>query len=197
MAFEPVQQTPTNSREKSGKNSFDGFAVNVRQAEVAALKPIRELLMVDAEAVENRRVQVVDVHRVLDDVVAVVIGLAVADARFDSAAGHPNRVAATVMVATVVVLFNLALAIDRAAEFTAPNDQCVIQQTALFEVLDQRGARLVGVLALLFDALGQIPMLVPAAMVELELLRHACHCRWRHCGAERARPVGFPKSDRH
>src|SRR5881394_237879 len=122
--------------------------MNVGQAEVAALKPVGELFMVDAEALENRRVQIMNVHRVLDDVVAVIVRLAVTDARFDAAAGHPDRVAASVMVAAIVVLLDLALAIDRAAEFTAPNDKCVVQQTALLEVLDQGGARLVGVLAL-------------------------------------------------
>src|SRR6266568_2303566 len=159
--------SPKGPKEKSSQDSFDGLAVNLRQAEVAALKPIRDAFVVDAEALENRRVQVVNVHRVLDDVVAVIVRLAVTDARFDSATRHPDRVATAVMIATVVVLFNLALAIDGTAEFTAPNDQSVVQQTALLEVLDQRGARLVGVQALLFDALGQISVLIPAAMVEL------------------------------
>src|SRR5580765_5960850 len=45
----------------SGQDSFDGFAMNVGQAEVAALKPVGELFMVDAEALENRRVQIMNV----------------------------------------------------------------------------------------------------------------------------------------
>ena len=46
--------------------------------------------MVDAQAVQDRGVQVVDVDRVLDDVVAEVVGLAVDDARLDAAAGEPD-----------------------------------------------------------------------------------------------------------
>ena len=43
------------------------------------------------------------------------------------------------VVATVVVCRQLSLAINRAAEFTAPNHQRVLQQTALVKILDQRG----------------------------------------------------------
>ena len=48
---------------------------------VEALELEREPLVVDAQAVQDRGVQVVDVDRVLDDVVAEVVGLAVDDAR--------------------------------------------------------------------------------------------------------------------
>ena len=55
-----------------------------------ALELERQPLVVDAQAVQDRGVQVVDVDRVLDDVVAEVVGLAVDDARLDAAAGHPH-----------------------------------------------------------------------------------------------------------
>ena len=52
--------------------------LDVGQAEVAALELVRQLLVVDAEQVQHRRVQVVDVDRVLGHVVAEFVGLAVA-----------------------------------------------------------------------------------------------------------------------
>ena len=61
-------------------------AVHIRQPECAALKLIRELRVVDPQAVQDRRMQVMHVHRILDDVVAVVVRLAVRDARLDAAA---------------------------------------------------------------------------------------------------------------
>src|SRR5205823_15020634 len=103
-----------------------------------------------------------------DDIVAVIIGPAIADTGFNATARHPNRVAAPMMIAAVIVLFNFALAIDRAPEFAAPNHQCVVQQTALLEVFDQGSAGLVGVFALFFDAFRQIAVLIPATMVELD-----------------------------
>ena len=57
------------------------LAVDVGQAEVAAGVAVGELGVVEAEQVQDRGVQVVDVDLVLDGVVAVVVGLAVDDAR--------------------------------------------------------------------------------------------------------------------
>ena len=78
------------------------------------------------------------------------------------------------MVAAVVA----ALHHRRAAELAAPDDQRVVEQAALLEVLDQRGAGLVGVLAVL-----------------LEVLRPGCRAGPRPRGragrsARRARPAG-------
>ena len=46
------------------------LAADVGEAVVAALEAERQLLVVEPEQVQQRRVQVVDVHRVLGDVVA-------------------------------------------------------------------------------------------------------------------------------
>ena len=51
----------------------------------------------------------------------------------------------------------LALAVDRAAELAAPDDQRVIEQAALLQVLDQRGARLVAVRSGRRSAWGRSP----------------------------------------
>ena len=68
------------------QKSLDDVAVDVGQAEVAALEAVRQPLVVQAQAVEQRRVEVVDVNGVADDVVAVVVGVAVGDPRLDAAA---------------------------------------------------------------------------------------------------------------
>src|SRR5437867_5285859 len=120
--------------------------------------------MVDAEAVENGRVEIVDVDRVFGDVVAVIVGFTEADARLDSPAGHPNGVAAAMVVAAIIIFFELALAIDGAAKFAAPNHQRIVKHPAAFQVLYQGGAWLIGVFALLANALGQVVVLVPPAM---------------------------------
>ena len=69
---------------------------------VAALE-LKSAGVVDAQAVQDRGVQVVDVDGVLDDVVAVVVGLAVGDAGLDAAAGQPDREAARMVVAAVIL----------------------------------------------------------------------------------------------
>ena len=113
-----------------------------------ALELEGQAFVVDAQAVEDRGVEVVDVDGVLDDVVAEVVGLAVDDAGLDAAAGQPDGEAAAVVIAAVVVVAVRALAVDGAAELAAPDDQRVVEQAALLQVLDQGGGGLVGVLAL-------------------------------------------------
>jgi len=59
--------------------------------------------VVDAQAVQNRGVEVVDVCGVLDDVVTEVVGLAVHDPFLDAPAGEPDGEALGMVVAAVVV----------------------------------------------------------------------------------------------
>src|SRR5579872_1441693 len=97
--------------------------LDARQALVQALELVDQLLVVQAQQVEDGRVDVPDMHRVLHDVVAEVVGLAVRDARLDARAREPVDEAARVMVAPVVAPRQLPLAVRRAAEFAAPDDQ--------------------------------------------------------------------------
>ena len=55
----------------------DDLAADVGQAEVAALEAVGQPRVVEAEQVQDRGVQVVDVDLVLDGVEAEVVGLAV------------------------------------------------------------------------------------------------------------------------
>src|SRR5207245_4517513 len=124
--------------------------------------------MIDAQAMKDCGVHVMDVHRVLDDVIAEIVGLAVDDARLDATAGHPDREAARMVIAAVIVLGKLALAVDRAAELAAPDHQRVVEQAALFEVGYEGIAGLVDVAALVGQVDGEVKMLVPAAVEDLD-----------------------------
>ena len=52
------------------------------------------------------------------------------------------------MVAAVIVVRQLALRVNRAAELAAPHDQRLVEHPPLFEVANKRGGRLVDALAL-------------------------------------------------
>ena len=65
----------------SGEDGFYDLAVDVGETEVAALVVEGQALVVDAEEVEQGGVEVVDVNAAVDDVVAEVVGLAVAECR--------------------------------------------------------------------------------------------------------------------
>src|SRR6266853_652081 len=126
-----------------------------------------KFFMVDAQLTENGGVKVADVDRVLDDVVGHLVGLAIDKSGLHAAAGHPDAETAGMMVAAIIFLGELALAINGAAKFTAPNHQRVLEQAALLEVLDEAVAALVNVLALRRKVARQVAMLVPAAMKDL------------------------------
>ena len=103
------------------------MTMDIGQSVASPLKLEREAFVVDAEEVENGGVEIVDMDRVLDDVVAIVIGDAVADSGLDAGTGQKDGKALGVMVSTVVVASEGSLAVDGSPEFTSPNDQSVIE----------------------------------------------------------------------
>jgi hypothetical protein len=114
--------------------------------------------VVDAQAVEQGGVQVVDVDGVFDDVVAEVVDGAVGQADPD-AAGQPDGEAARVVVAAVVLRGQGGLAEYGPTELAAPDEEGVVQQPAALSVGDEGGRRLVGVTARASDLSGQVRVL--------------------------------------
>src|SRR6185312_7163551 len=143
---------------------FDHISMHIRQAEIAALEAEGELFVVDAEGGEDGGVEIVDMDAIADDVVAIVIGFAVDDARLDAAAGKQHGEAAAMMVAAIVGLGERALAVNSSAKFAAPDDERFIQQPALLEVCNESASGLIDVLALPADLMGQVTVLIPAAV---------------------------------
>jgi hypothetical protein len=93
------------------------LAMDIGETEVATLESVGELRVIEAEQMENRRVQVVNMDRVASDVESKIIGRAVRIAALHAAASHPHAEAPVVVIPTIVA----ALYHWRAAEFTAPN----------------------------------------------------------------------------
>ena len=104
---------------------------DARQLRVEPAELVGESRVVDPQAVQDRRVQIAQVDRILDDVVAEVVGLAVFDARLHAGAGQPDGEAAAMMVAAHAGVAELALAEDRAAELGGEDHERVFEQPAL------------------------------------------------------------------
>ena len=96
--------------------------------------PERQAFVIDAEAIQDRCVQVVDVNRIFDDVVAEVVGLAVNDSGPNAAARHPFCVTPRMMIASVVRLGKSALAVDRSPKLATPDDERVVEHAALLQI---------------------------------------------------------------
>ena len=73
----------------------------------------------------------------INDVVAILIGLAVGMSALDATTRHPDRVAARVVVTSETLVVQFALAVVGPAEFAAPDHQRVIEQAALFKICDE------------------------------------------------------------
>ena len=103
------------------------MAVNVGQSVVSALKLIDELLVVDSEQVHDGGIQVVNVHGVLRNVVAVVIRCPKREAFLDSGSGQKYGEATGMVIPAVIGSSKFALRINRSSKLTTPNDQGVFK----------------------------------------------------------------------
>src|SRR5439155_26400357 len=95
---------------------------------------------------------------VIDVAIAQFISLAPGHAALYAAAGQPKREGVDMMIPAG------ALAHRRATEFPAPKDQCVLQQSALFQIRDQRSRSLVHVFSRARHIFFDVAVMVPRAM---------------------------------
>src|SRR3954452_8020312 len=102
--------------------------MHVGQPEVAALEAVGELLVIEAEEVEDRGLEVVDVVFVLDGGEAELVGLAEDQAGVHAAAGDPHGEGVDVMVPADR---DADFAHRSAAELASPDHERVFQQAAL------------------------------------------------------------------
>ena len=157
----------SNSR-TSRQNAIDDVRFfDAGEFDVEAAEGVGEAVVVDAQDVEHRGVQVAEVDRVLGDVVAEVVGAAEFDAGLDAGAGEPDGEAAAVVVAAHVGVAQDALAKNSAAEFGEEHHERVFQQAALLQVFEECGGGLVDVAALVGQLAVDGDVLVPAAVEEL------------------------------
>ena len=94
--------------------------MHIGEAEIPALEAEGEMLVVDPQEMQNRRLQIVYVYFVPSDVVTEVVGLAVDDAALDTTAGHPDREAAGVVIAAEC--FAARLRVGSTPELAPPDD---------------------------------------------------------------------------
>ena len=91
--------------------------MNVSEAKVATLIFVTELFVVDAQLMENRRLNVMNVNGIfmvmmfggmnrvairIDNLRSVFVCVTNGDSPFDSSTGHPHRKACLMMIAPIV-----------------------------------------------------------------------------------------------
>src|SRR5262245_35573167 len=137
---------------------------------------------------QDGRLQIVDVDAVFADVEAELVGIAVAGAWADAAAGQEDGERERVMVAAEVRTAGGAAFAERtAAELAAPDDQRVVEHAAALEVADQGGDGAVHAAALVAQTVGDRfartgAVEIPAPIVKL----HEAHALLQEPPGEQA-----------
>ncbi len=144
------------------------FAVDVGKTEIAPLEAVAQPLVIKAQLMEKRRVEVVDVDAPAGDAKAQFIGLAVQVARLEASARDPDRKAINV----VVPASGLTDLPERSSpELATPDDDRVVEQTALLEIEHEGGRGLVNLattgLEVTIEVVAALPVVIPVGMVEL------------------------------
>src|SRR5690606_37670673 len=144
--------------------------------------PKRQPLMIKSEKMQYRRVKVIYMNGVADNIISKLIRFSVGQSGLDASSGHPNGEATRMMVASVILVTQIALAIIGAPELTAPNDEGLLQQSTLFEIHDQCCRRAVNILCLQGHLAGKVAMLIPSLVIEL----HKTDTRFGQLSGEQA-----------
>src|SRR5687767_6092771 len=71
------------------------------------------------------------------------------------------------MIPSVILGCKFTLAIICSSKFSSPDNECIFQQAAIFQIHDQSSRGLIGVLSKVADVFWQVIMLIPAHMVQL------------------------------
>ena len=155
--------------QKSGEDVLDDVrAFDTTEACIEALELEGEGVVIDAELIEHRGVQVVNGGDLFHRRVAKIIGRAVNDAALDTCACEPHGHRFVVMISTAAALRH-----RRATELTGPYDQRVVQHAALLQIGDERHARAVDLLSLERHAFLHAAVMVPVLVIELDKTRAA------------------------
>src|ERR1700722_18245229 len=119
--------------------------------------------MVEAKDMQQCRVEVMVIHSAIHGVDAILIRRAVSKTGFYPPPGHPHRPAFGAVIATIRFR-----AVGRTAKFTTPKDQRVLEHSALLQIRQQGGNRLVHRPRALLEASIELTMMVPIVVAHLD-----------------------------
>ena len=76
--------------------------MDISQSIVTTLVTIGELFVVNSEKMQDCRIKIVDVYRISDDIVAVIVGLTESDTTLYTSTSKQDSEAARMMVTSVI-----------------------------------------------------------------------------------------------
>jgi hypothetical protein len=120
----------------SSEDGLDNVSVNVGQAKISTLETEGQLCVVEAEQMQDRGVEIVDVHGVLNRIEPKFIGATMHMAFLQTATCHPYAEGPIVVIASIVATLDHRCP----SKFATPNNKRIIQHAQTLEVFDQGGA---------------------------------------------------------
>ena len=114
--FATLPRSGSSKVKRLSQDVVHDSAVNIGQAKVASRMSERESLMIHAQQMQERGMQVVVMDLVLDRVVAVIVGRTVPHARFHASPSQPHGARMGIVVAAI----SASLRYRSAAKLAAP-----------------------------------------------------------------------------
>ena len=145
----------------SGNDFSDDIAGYVGETEVAPIVAIGQFFVIDAEQMQDGRVQIIDADAIDDGLVSEFVGLAVTGAGLDAATGEPGGESMRIVVSAGASLLDDG----QTAEFAVADDQRRLEQAALFEIGKKAGNRRIGLGREAAVVLDDVGVAVPASLV--------------------------------
>ena len=137
---------------------------------------VGQTFVIKPKLVKNRRLDVVNVHRILRNMESKFIGFSISHPRFDSTTGHPHGIGLRVMVPSrAATKCRIVLNHRRAAKLTTPDDQRILKKSLTLEIEDERCRRLVCLSTLIQRVSANIAMRVPTRVVDIDKAHTALH----------------------
>ena len=121
----------------------DSGVLPIDQPLFSAIDVIDEAAVIEAEEMQDGRLEIVGGHDIFDGAVADLIGGAVGHPPLDPASCKPDREALAVVIATGGGS-RISFGNRQPADLSTPVDQGCVEQPALFEIFHKGRGRLVG-----------------------------------------------------
>ena len=99
---------------------------------IQALELVGELFVINAHAMKNRCVKVVDVNGIFGDVVTEIISFTIRGSRFGTTTCHPHAEVFGMVISAVIIFGKSALRVNGSTKFATPYDKGFIEKAALF-----------------------------------------------------------------
>ena len=99
---------------------------------IQALELVGELFVINAHAMKNRCVKVVDMNGIFSDVVTEIISFTIRDTRLGAATRHPHAEVFGMVVSAVIFFGKSSLRVNCSTKLATPYYEGFIKQAALF-----------------------------------------------------------------